>query len=416
MFRFPFTNFHELNLDWILSVVKTAQDIFETGRADIDHAVDTADQALNVATQAASAVIGDGAVTSEKIAANAVTSEKIAASAVTSEKIAENAVTSAKIATSAVTSEKIAGNAVTSAKIAASAITSEKIAENAVTSAKIANGAITNDKLANAPIVRENLYPNWYFMGAGSQSGYGVFPINQRGQQSYSNEGYTIDRLFHASVNGEVVLSNQGLRFSNSGNTDGYFRFIGDSVSSDKVCYSALVSGQLYIVSPDNPTTLPSGLTMYIDESELAIKIPANFNIGNSEYFQAIKKEIGDNQTLARLKNGIWVLNSTPNYNYSFEKCESYLVKYPIYQRIRAALVTSTQIHFVVPTPSPLAKTPYINGTLQVENLSGTAQSGFTFTIVSVSPLFVVIVGTKSNHGLTDAVLNSATGFYLSAE
>ena len=366
MFKFPFTNFHELNLDWILSVVKTAQDIFETGRADIDHAVDTADQALNVATQAASAVIGDGAVTSDKIAENAVTSAKIAASAVTSE--------------------------------------------------KIANGAITNDKLANSPIVRENLYPNWYFMGAGTQSSYGVFPINQRGQQSYSNEGYTIDRLLHASVNGEVTLSNRGLRFSNSGNTVGYFRFIGDSVSSDKVCYSALVSGQLYIVSPDKPTTLPSGLIMYISESELAIKIPATFNIGNSEYFQAIKKEIGDNQTLARLKNGTWVLNSIPNYNYSFGKCESYLVKYSTYQRIRATLITPTKIHFVVPIPSPLAKTPSISGTLQVENLSGTAQDGFTFTIINVSPLFVVIEGTKSNHGLTDAVLNSTSGFYLSAE
>lgn len=376
MFKFPFTNFHELNLDWILSVVQQAKEVFDNGSADIAHAVETSEQALRVAEQAASDTIADGSVTTPKLS----------------------------------------DEAVTTIKMAPYSVTSLRLAENAVETRKISDGAITNDKLANSPIVRENLYPNWYFMGAGSQSGYGVFPINQRGQQSYSNEGYTIDRLLHASVNGEVVLSNKGLRFSNSGNTVGYFRFIGDSVSSDKVCYSALVSGQLYIVSPDKPTTLPSGLIMYINESELAIKIPATFNIGNSEYFQAIKKEIGDNQTLARLKNGTWVLNSIPNYNYSFEKCESYLVKYQVYQRIRATLITSTKIHFEVPIPAPLAKTPSINGTLQVETLSGTAQSGFTFTIISVSPLFVVIEGTKSNHGLTDAVLNSASGFYLNAE
>ena len=32
MFRFPFTNFHELNLDWILSVVKEAKTVFDSGR------------------------------------------------------------------------------------------------------------------------------------------------------------------------------------------------------------------------------------------------------------------------------------------------------------------------------------------------------------------------------------------------
>ena len=31
MFNFPWSNFHELNLDWILSVVKEAQEIFVKG-------------------------------------------------------------------------------------------------------------------------------------------------------------------------------------------------------------------------------------------------------------------------------------------------------------------------------------------------------------------------------------------------
>ena len=29
MFNFPWTNFHELNLDWILSVVKEAKEVFD---------------------------------------------------------------------------------------------------------------------------------------------------------------------------------------------------------------------------------------------------------------------------------------------------------------------------------------------------------------------------------------------------
>lgn len=66
-FMFPWSNFHELNLDWILSVVKEAKDIFVRGEGDIQHAVETADQALETAEQAAAGVIADGAVTIPKV-------------------------------------------------------------------------------------------------------------------------------------------------------------------------------------------------------------------------------------------------------------------------------------------------------------------------------------------------------------
>lgn len=67
MFKFPYTNLHELNLDWILSIVKEATDIFKHGEADIQHAVETSEQALETAEQAAQGVIADGAVTLPKL-------------------------------------------------------------------------------------------------------------------------------------------------------------------------------------------------------------------------------------------------------------------------------------------------------------------------------------------------------------
>ena len=67
MFNFPWSNFHELNRDWILSVVKEAKEIFVKGEGDIQHAVETADQALETAEQAAAGVIADGAVTIPKL-------------------------------------------------------------------------------------------------------------------------------------------------------------------------------------------------------------------------------------------------------------------------------------------------------------------------------------------------------------
>lgn len=77
MFRFPFTNFHELNLDWILSVVKEAKTVFETGRADIDYAMETANEAKEIATQAAEGTLPDNSVSTLKLQNGAVTEEKI---------------------------------------------------------------------------------------------------------------------------------------------------------------------------------------------------------------------------------------------------------------------------------------------------------------------------------------------------
>lgn len=107
MFHFPFTNFHELNLDWILSVVKQAKEVFDNGSADIAHAIETAEQALSVAEQAASATIADGAVTTPKIADEAVTTIKMAPYSVTSLRLADGAVERRKIADGVVNIDKL---------------------------------------------------------------------------------------------------------------------------------------------------------------------------------------------------------------------------------------------------------------------------------------------------------------------
>ena len=67
MFGFPWSNFHELNLDWILNVVKDAKEIFVKGESDIQNALETANQALETAEQAASAVVADGSITIPKM-------------------------------------------------------------------------------------------------------------------------------------------------------------------------------------------------------------------------------------------------------------------------------------------------------------------------------------------------------------
>lgn len=91
MFLFPFSTLHELNLDWILAKMKYLLGVEEENKEKADYAVETAEQALTVAEQAAQAQIGDGAVTTQKLHDNAVTTQKIANNSVTYAKLASDA-------------------------------------------------------------------------------------------------------------------------------------------------------------------------------------------------------------------------------------------------------------------------------------------------------------------------------------
>lgn len=60
----------------------------------------------------------------------------------------------------------------------------------------------------------DNLLDNAYFVGGGSQLGDGVFPINQRGQTSYTTPQVTIDRW--SLFGGSVVLAADGITVTSS--------------------------------------------------------------------------------------------------------------------------------------------------------------------------------------------------------
>ncbi len=81
-------------------------------------------------------LIGDGSVTTVKIADGGVTTAKIANSAVTTAKINDQAVTTAKLNDLGVTTGKLADGAVTTAKIGDSQVTTAKIADGSITQAK----------------------------------------------------------------------------------------------------------------------------------------------------------------------------------------------------------------------------------------------------------------------------------------
>lgn len=147
-FKFPFSTLHELNLDWILSQVKTLLDQSEENNEKADYAVETADEAKTIAEQAAAAQIGDGAVTTVKLADDAVTAAKLADNSVYSSNIVDGEVNTNDIAENAITTSRILNGAVTQAKIFDGSVTSAKLDTGAVTNAKISDHAVTEVKLS----------------------------------------------------------------------------------------------------------------------------------------------------------------------------------------------------------------------------------------------------------------------------
>lgn len=106
MFKFPYTNLHELNLDWILQKLKTLIENNDEFNDKADYAVETADEAKEIAEQAAAATIPDGSITTPKLADYAVTQVKLAANAVGNYQLQDSSITNQKIYDEAVTPVK----------------------------------------------------------------------------------------------------------------------------------------------------------------------------------------------------------------------------------------------------------------------------------------------------------------------
>ena len=184
MFRFPWTNLHELNLDWILAQVKTLVENNQEFNDKADYAVETADEAKEIAEQAAQATIADGAVTTQKIADYAVTQQKLAVNSVGAYQIIDGNVGTSELADSAVTTVKIADDAVTTVKILDGNITTAKIADDAVTNAKIADKVLTElpSRFPRYAIADLNTPPKNFFS---------VFPYDSTSLNSPYKEGIT---------------------------------------------------------------------------------------------------------------------------------------------------------------------------------------------------------------------------------
>lgn len=269
-----------------------------------------------------------------------------------------------------------------------------------------------------ATYVRPNLLDNWYFVGGGSQLGYGTFPINQRGQTTYSGNGVAIDRWPGDGSTKE--LSADGIKSTRTGsNTWIFYQSVGAYLAGKTVTLSALVlaySGTVRMQITWFEGSAQKQLYNQITATgivSVTATLPANAvnvhaivwagEVGAYAKLSAIKLEIGSTQTLAHQKNGAWVLNEIPNYSEELTKCRRYYRRYVsagVYDYCLNGCLTSGKAHLLVGLPDGTqmvkrSPTATISGSVVVRGVNGYIANP------SAEPLVIANNGYSEGYGTT---------------
>lgn len=181
----------------------------------------------------------------------------------------------------------------------------------------------------------KNLLRNWYFVGGGTDRG--VFPVNQRGQSSYANIGYSIDNWYIRNTFASVELIANGLKLkkntANYGDLGQYLAQETLSILSGKTVTLSWLddidckSVTFIWTSNANPVLVYSidGLNIYAGVNSSNVYNLLFQTTAAEKVFKAVKLELGTEQTLCHnegtVEAPVWVLNEIPDYEYELYRC-----------------------------------------------------------------------------------------------
>lgn len=292
-----------------------------------------------------------------------------------------------------------------------------------------------NESLAKRNIAtRRNLLDNWYFVGGGSQQGGGQFPINQRGETSYTGNTYGIDRFKILRGRSNAITINDDW-MTITFNEIGVFGQIIENVSifsGQTVTISALcgdldndlllrlhVNGSLLGSVNCYPNTitsntikLPTDLTSIQFEFGSASKVPTSYSVA----VIAAKLEFGPTQTLAyQDEGGNWQLFETPDYAEELARCQRYLLVLPGFNTLFSnigvgSFFSETEAEITIPTPTTMRIMPtcaatgnwLLRGGGQLINVEAGASNFFVQQMSSNAVSMVI-------NGLSGCPANQAT-------
>lgn len=194
---------------------------------------------------------------------------------------------------------------------------------------------------------RPNLLDNWYFVGGGSQQGGGQFPINSRGQTSYTGASYWIDRWISTDGNLKCNVNSDSIRLTKA-SLNGqspliqvvpHNDLVGKTVTVS-ILYRGSISGTARFIFPwssQYDLTSSDDWTLYSATGTAALRtfgnftnviltgvqLRSDFTLNSYLDIAAIKLELGSTQTLAHQENGTWVLNEIPDYEEQLIRCQT---------------------------------------------------------------------------------------------
>lgn len=283
------------------------------------------------------------------------------------------------------------------------------------------------------PYTNPNLLDNWYFIGGGSQLGAGYFPVNQKGQTTYTGSGVTIDRWYNDNLS-SVQIHADGVGFYGTGSTSDASQMLNnDELHGLTLTCSVWDSTNHLTIGtttfPDKPASgwnyknIISADTFNIvlgaksdGESRLFIQ-PKN---SASVILKAIKLELGTYQTMMHTENGALVFNEAPNYAAEILKCLRYQINLNpstiFYGVIGYAFgVSATEIDMLITTPCEMARSVTFEGYANLilsdmdytNPINPTAASCtrmgngikvvFTVTGATANKLYIAHVGTSTS-------------------
>lgn len=191
--------------------------------------------------------------------------------------------------------------------------------------------SVTNVSNQLGTFVRPNLLDNWYFGN----------PVNQRGQTSYTGNGYTVDRWKFTTDAGNIAVSNGYLDIFSTRAYGSYLEQkidpeLAKALAGKTVTYSVLAADGDTVFTANmrksdsyiggftiEPNTVSCNTWTFPTDSTDIVCNFVGINAGHVRPIAA-KLELGPTQTLAHQENGAWVLNEVPEYGGQLRRCQRY--------------------------------------------------------------------------------------------
>lgn len=264
------------------------------------------------------------------------------------------------------------------------------------------------------------------------------FLVNQRGQRSYTVNGYTVDRWKMWSNTATLNVLDDGVKITLNQSPSNDLRLLHQIIENPQDLVGKTVTAAFWITSVSGPgfrcgfransgtisykyadiTTpglytvtfeVPSGCTELLLSSLARAGTPS----GQSITISAATAEIGNTQTLAyQDDSGAWQLLERPD-PLELVKCKRYLYIIPAYYSLPASVDGSSRIQAVLQTPAKMRIKPTVPSSAYF--LDSTGQYSCTLTDTDVSDFGVRLLGTTTVQD-KGGVLFFATQATISAE